>query len=162
MEMFKKIILLMLVAGGASSAVFGMKKSGQEFAERESLDIQVICCICQDDIYPAHAIAIIPCNHIFHASCLNESLCHKSTCPLCNADLTELMRPEHREAQHRYEAACREEQISRDREIAMREGAVAPEVPVAWHGRGLNYGIRCLIMSLDEFFALIHGEDVGH
>ncbi|MFA6534853.1 MAG: RING finger domain-containing protein [Candidatus Babeliales bacterium] len=166
MQMFKKIMLLLLLAGSTSSMVFGMKKSGQESADGESPDVQVVCCICQDEIYPAHAIAITPCNHIFHASCLNKSLCLRRTCPLCRADLTEFMTPEHREAQRRYETACREEQISRDHEIAMREGAVAPRVPAAWHDGGpylaLKYGIECLIISLNEFFALIHGEDADH
>jgi len=161
MQMFKKIMLLLLLAGSTSSVAFGMKSSGLESAERESFDAQVICCICQDEIYPTHAIAITRCKHIFHASCLNKSLCLSRTCPLCRADLTEFMTPEQRESLRRYEAAYREEQISRDRGIAAREGAVE----VAWHDGGpylaLKYGIECLIVSLNEFFALIHGEDVG-
>lgn len=165
MQMFKKIMLLLLLAGSTSLVAFGMKSSGQESAERKSHDVQVICCICQDEIYPAHAIVITPCKHIFHASCLNDSLCYKSTCPLCITDLNEFMTLEQRESLRRYEAACREEQISRDREIAAREGAAAPEVPVAWHNGGpyliLKYGIACLIVSLNEFFAIMHGENVG-
>ena len=43
------------------------------------------CAVCQEDIFDQ--ICITKCGHAFHTACLLKCFQHKSTCPLCRAEL---------------------------------------------------------------------------
>ena len=46
------------------------------------------CCICVDDFKPGQEVRELPCQHLFHPSCIDEWLSeHSSVCPLCKMDL---------------------------------------------------------------------------
>lgn len=134
MTIFKKIMLLILIAGSAGSVTFGTNQITREQLKKALDQVVAVeefkkvmqdpalerCCICQDDIYPAHAITITPCGHIFHTGCLNESLCHGTTCPLCRADLTAIITLAQQTAQRIHEAERIIERIRLDHEAAMR------------------------------------------
>jgi len=136
------------------STAFGMEKSAPDTAEaKPNLGC---CCICKDDIYPAHAITITSCGHIFHTSCLNESLCHGTTCPLCRADLTAIITLAQQTAQRIHEAEGIIERIRLDHEAAMRmttEGHPAPEAATPEHERTRIYNNRSFMFDVDEIFS---------
>ncbi|WOO84589.1 Protein goliath [Vanrija pseudolonga] len=47
------------------------------------------CAVCQDDYEPKDDVAITPCKHMYHASCLDKwhATPAASTCPMCRRDL---------------------------------------------------------------------------
>ena len=52
------------------------------------------CCVCVDDFKPGQEVRQLPCQHIFHPSCIDKWLSdHSSVCPLCKMDLREANRP---------------------------------------------------------------------
>ena len=49
------------------------------------------CCICLDDekkLKPGQEVRELPCQHLFHPSCIDEWLSHNLVCPLCRFDLS--------------------------------------------------------------------------
>ena len=52
-----------------------------------------MCVICQCDFEENDQVTGLPCNknHIFHTQRLNEWLLNKTTCPLCNATISNEM-----------------------------------------------------------------------
>lgn len=44
-----------------------------------------VCPVCLDEFKVKQKLAICPCHHVFHSSCLIEWLHHKNSCPMCKA-----------------------------------------------------------------------------
>ncbi len=42
------------------------------------------CVICLEDMKYGDELSIIPCSHIYHASCLHQWMEKKRICPLCD------------------------------------------------------------------------------
>ncbi|XP_019858356.1 PREDICTED: E3 ubiquitin-protein ligase RNF13-like [Amphimedon queenslandica] len=56
----------------------------------EGTERDTTCCVCVDDFKPGQEVRQLPCQHIFHPSCIDEWLSdHSSVCPLCKMDLRE-------------------------------------------------------------------------
>lgn len=51
----------------------------------------IVCSICYDGIQPAQEKRL-PCQHVFHASCIDTWLLRKPNCPLCRAQVPRLPR----------------------------------------------------------------------
>eukprot|EP00957_Ditylum_brightwellii_P034911 2645583-Ditylum_brightwellii.AAC.1 len=49
----------------------------------ESIDNVVTCTICLLDLEDGDRIAVLPCDHYFHADCLKPWIQKKNACPLC-------------------------------------------------------------------------------
>ena len=48
----------------------------------------ITCSICLQDVpHESHEYMVAPCNHIFHAECLNRWMETKLECPLCRTSL---------------------------------------------------------------------------
>ena len=45
------------------------------------------CMICLNNFIIDELIITLPCNHIFHSSCLRKWICFKGVCPLCKTDI---------------------------------------------------------------------------
>lgn len=45
-----------------------------------------ICSICQDDL--SVPLEILPCNHIFHRTCIRQWFGNRMICPYCNTPVT--------------------------------------------------------------------------
>ena len=43
----------------------------------------IICVICQEDIFPIESVNILSCQHYYHEKCLEEWLKFQNTCPQC-------------------------------------------------------------------------------
>ena len=51
-------------------------------------DTPEACVICVDDFSDGETVKALPCNHVFHARCIDEWLSnHSSLCPLCKFEL---------------------------------------------------------------------------
>ena len=49
------------------------------------------CAICIDKFERGASVIRLNCNHTFHHTCLSEWIKYKSTCPMCVADLSEVV-----------------------------------------------------------------------
>lgn len=67
---------------------------------RPWFEAQVECAICLSDFVKGDKVRVLPCQHIFHLSEVDEWLIHrKKLCPVCKADVTQPPRPsEHPES----------------------------------------------------------------
>lgn len=59
---------------------------------RRSLLDQSSCVVCMSDFENRQLIRALPCNHEFHAKCVDRWLKTNRTCPLCRADVTERLK----------------------------------------------------------------------
>jgi len=64
-------------------------------ADRGAADAAAdLCAICLEGFEPWQSVAVLPCKHQFHHSCVSEWLSkYKGTCPLCNETLAEPSTP---------------------------------------------------------------------
>lgn len=46
-----------------------------------------VCGICRDNIVPTSIVRSIPCQHLFHITCLDRALEDRSTCPICRTEI---------------------------------------------------------------------------
>jgi hypothetical protein len=51
------------------------------------LEQDVQCAVCQDDITGRSLYRQLPCNHIFHATCIDPWIERSNTCPLCRSPI---------------------------------------------------------------------------
>ncbi|XP_044306985.1 RING finger protein 44 isoform X3 [Varanus komodoensis] len=56
---------------------------------------QTLCVVCFSDFEVRQLLRVLPCNHEFHAKCIDKWLKANRTCPICRADASEV----HREAE---------------------------------------------------------------
>ncbi|CAM2117992.1 unnamed protein product [Caretta caretta] len=56
---------------------------------------QSLCVVCFSDFEARQLLRVLPCNHEFHAKCVDKWLKANRTCPICRADASEV----HREAE---------------------------------------------------------------
>ncbi|XP_058023198.1 RING finger protein 44 isoform X1 [Pantherophis guttatus] len=56
---------------------------------------QTLCVVCFSDFEIRQLLRVLPCNHEFHAKCIDKWLKANRTCPICRADASEV----HREAE---------------------------------------------------------------
>ncbi|XP_069100672.1 RING finger protein 44 isoform X3 [Pleurodeles waltl] len=56
---------------------------------------QTLCVVCFSDFETRQLLRVLPCNHEFHAKCVDKWLKANRTCPICRADASEA----HREAE---------------------------------------------------------------
>lgn len=48
----------------------------------------IYCVVCMSDLESDELVRVLPCNHLFHASCIDEWLRRNRTCPMCRRDVT--------------------------------------------------------------------------
>ena len=46
------------------------------------------CCICTDNYKKNDEVSVLECEHIYHIKCIKEWCKYKSTCPVCNANIS--------------------------------------------------------------------------
>lgn len=46
------------------------------------------CCICTDNYKKNDEVSVLECEHIYHLKCIKEWGKYKSTCPVCNAKIS--------------------------------------------------------------------------
>ncbi|XP_031645360.1 RING finger protein 44 isoform X1 [Oncorhynchus kisutch] len=51
---------------------------------------QTLCVVCFSDFECRQLLRVLPCNHEFHAKCVDKWLKTNRTCPICRADATEV------------------------------------------------------------------------
>ncbi|KAM5170795.1 RING finger protein 44 isoform 1-T1 [Mantella aurantiaca] len=53
---------------------------------------QTLCVVCFSDFESRQLLRVLPCNHEFHAKCVDKWLKSNRTCPICRADASEAHR----------------------------------------------------------------------
>ncbi|KAM4678609.1 RING finger protein 44 isoform 2-T4 [Discoglossus pictus] len=53
---------------------------------------QTLCVVCFSDFESRQLLRVLPCNHEFHAKCVDKWLKSNRTCPICRADASETHR----------------------------------------------------------------------
>nr|XP_045009889.1 E3 ubiquitin-protein ligase RNF38 isoform X5 [Jaculus jaculus] len=53
---------------------------------------QTLCVVCMCDFESRQLLRVLPCNHEFHAKCVDKWLKGNRTCPICRADASEVHR----------------------------------------------------------------------
>ncbi|KAL4648780.1 RING finger protein 44 isoform X3 [Arapaima gigas] len=53
---------------------------------------QTLCVVCFSDFESRQLLRVLPCNHEFHAKCVDKWLKTNRTCPICRADASEVHR----------------------------------------------------------------------
>ncbi|XP_048475566.1 E3 ubiquitin-protein ligase RNF38-like [Rhincodon typus] len=53
---------------------------------------QTLCVVCMCDFELRQLLRVLPCNHEFHAKCVDKWLKANRTCPICRADASEVHR----------------------------------------------------------------------
>ncbi|KAM8792623.1 E3 ubiquitin-protein ligase RNF38 [Eudromia elegans] len=53
---------------------------------------QTLCVVCMCDFESRQLLRVLPCNHEFHAKCVDKWLKANRTCPICRADASEVPR----------------------------------------------------------------------
>ncbi|KAL1023875.1 hypothetical protein UPYG_G00048290 [Umbra pygmaea] len=53
---------------------------------------QTLCVVCMCDFESRQLLRVLPCNHEFHARCVDKWLKANRTCPICRADASEVQR----------------------------------------------------------------------
>lgn len=53
---------------------------------------QTLCVVCFSDFECRQLLRVLPCNHEFHAKCVDKWLKTNRTCPICRADASEVHR----------------------------------------------------------------------
>uniref|UniRef100_A0A8C2MZB3 Ring finger protein 44 n=1 Tax=Cricetulus griseus TaxID=10029 RepID=A0A8C2MZB3_CRIGR len=53
---------------------------------------QTLCVVCFSDFEVRQLLRVLPCNHEFHAKCVDKWLKANRTCPICRADASEVPR----------------------------------------------------------------------
>ncbi|XP_036372940.1 E3 ubiquitin-protein ligase RNF38-like isoform X1 [Megalops cyprinoides] len=53
---------------------------------------QTLCVVCMCDFESRQLLRVLPCNHEFHAKCVDKWLKANRTCPICRADTSEVQR----------------------------------------------------------------------
>ncbi|XP_075595102.1 E3 ubiquitin-protein ligase RNF38-like [Balearica regulorum gibbericeps] len=53
---------------------------------------QTLCVVCMCDFEARQLLRVLPCNHEFHAKCVDKWLKANRTCPICRADASEVHR----------------------------------------------------------------------
>ncbi|KAL6467182.1 hypothetical protein MHYP_G00249860 [Metynnis hypsauchen] len=53
---------------------------------------QTLCVVCMCDFESRQLLRVLPCNHEFHAKCVDKWLKANRTCPICRADASEVQR----------------------------------------------------------------------
>ncbi|XP_029114768.1 E3 ubiquitin-protein ligase RNF38-like isoform X2 [Scleropages formosus] len=53
---------------------------------------QTLCVVCMCDFESRQLLRVLPCNHEFHAKCVDKWLKGNRTCPICRADASEVQR----------------------------------------------------------------------
>ncbi|MGH0140365.1 UNVERIFIED_CONTAM: hypothetical protein FKN15_042106 [Acipenser sinensis] len=53
---------------------------------------QTLCVVCFSDFESRQLLRVLPCNHEFHAKCVDKWLKSNRTCPICRADASEIHR----------------------------------------------------------------------
>ncbi|VDN17171.1 unnamed protein product [Gongylonema pulchrum] len=61
--------------------------------EQELLQGDNTCIICREEMTPVSGAKKLPCNHIFHASCLRSWFQRQQSCPTCRTDILTHRRP---------------------------------------------------------------------
>ncbi|XP_076018845.1 RING finger protein 44 isoform X1 [Genypterus blacodes] len=65
------------------------------FNSENHLSEQTLCVVCFSDFECRQLLRVLPCNHEFHAKCVDKWLKTNRTCPICRADASDV----HREAE---------------------------------------------------------------
>ncbi|MGH0181301.1 UNVERIFIED_CONTAM: hypothetical protein FKN15_012416 [Acipenser sinensis] len=53
---------------------------------------QTLCVVCFSDFESRQLLRVLPCNHEFHAKCVDKWLKSNRSCPICRADASEIHR----------------------------------------------------------------------
>ncbi|KAM8909843.1 RING finger protein 44 isoform 1-T6 [Spinachia spinachia] len=62
------------------------------FNSENHLSEQTLCVVCFSDFECRQLLRVLPCNHEFHAKCVDKWLKTNRTCPICRADASEVHR----------------------------------------------------------------------
>lgn len=62
------------------------------FNSENRLSEQTLCVVCFSDFECRQLLRVLPCNHEFHAKCVDKWLKTNRTCPICRADASEVQR----------------------------------------------------------------------
>lgn len=67
-----------------------------------------VCIICREEMVTA--CKKLPCNHIFHASCLRSWFQRQQTCPTCRMDVLRITRPQQTQQQQQQQQQVQQQQ----------------------------------------------------
>ncbi|XP_061901626.1 RING finger protein 44 isoform X3 [Entelurus aequoreus] len=59
------------------------------FSSENHLSEQTLCVVCFSDFECRQLLRVLPCNHEFHAKCVDKWLKTNRTCPICRADASD-------------------------------------------------------------------------
>uniref|UniRef100_A0A8C6UQM6 Ring finger protein 44 n=1 Tax=Neogobius melanostomus TaxID=47308 RepID=A0A8C6UQM6_9GOBI len=62
------------------------------FNSENHLSEQTLCVVCFSDFECRQLLRVLPCNHEFHAKCVDKWLKTNRTCPICRADASDVPR----------------------------------------------------------------------
>uniref|UniRef100_A0A8C6PC01 Ring finger protein 44 n=1 Tax=Nothobranchius furzeri TaxID=105023 RepID=A0A8C6PC01_NOTFU len=62
------------------------------FNSENHLSEQTLCVVCFSDFESRQLLRVLPCNHEFHAKCVDKWLKTNRTCPICRADASDVHR----------------------------------------------------------------------
>uniref|UniRef100_A0A665W8Z1 RING finger protein 44 n=1 Tax=Echeneis naucrates TaxID=173247 RepID=A0A665W8Z1_ECHNA len=62
------------------------------FNSENHLSEQTLCVVCFSDFECRQLLRVLPCNHEFHAKCVDKWLKTNRTCPICRADASDVHR----------------------------------------------------------------------
>lgn len=62
------------------------------FNPENHLSEQTLCVVCFSDFECRQLLRVLPCNHEFHAKCVDKWLKTNRTCPICRADASDVHR----------------------------------------------------------------------
>ncbi|KAF0039537.1 hypothetical protein F2P81_007772 [Scophthalmus maximus] len=62
------------------------------FNSENHLSEQTLCVVCFSDFECRQLLRVLPCNHEFHAKCVDKWLKTNRTCPICRADASDIHR----------------------------------------------------------------------
>jgi hypothetical protein len=70
---------------------FAVGDSDAKRATGDTSESQISCVVCMCDFSQRQRVRELPCQHIFHAKCIDKWLKTNRTCPLCRADALDLL-----------------------------------------------------------------------
>jgi len=53
------------------------------------------CVVCMYDVQPRQTVRALPCNHVYHARCIDKWLKTNRTCPVCRQDASKYSETKH-------------------------------------------------------------------
>ncbi|CAM9522296.1 unnamed protein product [Phaeothamnion confervicola] len=90
------------------------------------------CTICLDDYREGHELCRLPCQHIFHARCVDTWLSNHAECPLCKHSLA--APPDAAEASRAAAQRAAPRELSPAPSVAHADALTVPHRPARWAG----------------------------